>query len=649
MENELSRKVIGDLSGKGHIFVVPEYQRGYRWTEKQVRQLLDDLNEYFDLECDGRSSREGNYYLQPVVLKNYDIDGKRLEVIDGQQRLTTLLLIYSVIMNWRPRVTLPYQIEYTKVKEFSSALLEEKEVSSERMLQALVENCNPDLTMFLRLILLINKEGRLKDIPRELYERFVDYYHIYKASECIENWLTSWGSNKADNMVSRLKDQLDSRVQLIWYKVNEKITAEHVFTRLNDGKIVLTNSELIKALLLNAANFSEQGITELALSMMRYRIASEWDVVEQGLHDDDLWYFLTGEKNDYETRIDLIFSLLADEMSDLSPKDKVGNVLYSYEVFNREFEKAQLAGVLDSNYVMEKWDRITECWLLFKEWFNNNNLYHRIGYLIATASDKRSMLEKITRLRGLDKIEFIAYLDGEIKEKFSDTYFSAITYENTSKRKLRNILLLFNIATLLQNPGTDSRFSFNRYISDSWDIEHVRAVNDKPSTDKKTHRALIENMLIPLRFIKADESRVAQRGTAKKLQEKLNKWLKKNEGKEDSSFIVSYNELLETYQSVMRLVGEDKPRDDLGNLTLLDAKTNRGYKNWTFAAKRKFLLQREQQGQFIPLCTKNVFMKAYSESVNELMRWSDKDAADYEKQFLAVMKCYSVEEGEDNV
>lgn len=95
----LETKLVGDIKGD---FYVPSYQRGYRWGVSEVERLLDDI-----YSTEGKS----NYCLQPVVVKK---NGNRYELIDGQQRLTTIYLIYR-FMNEEssgfidePRFTLSY-------------------------------------------------------------------------------------------------------------------------------------------------------------------------------------------------------------------------------------------------------------------------------------------------------------------------------------------------------------------------------------------------------------------------------------------------------------------------------------------------------------------------------------------------------------
>lgn len=89
--------LVGDVVGQ---FFVPGYQRGYRWGRDEVTRLLDDIR-----ESSGRK-----YFLQPVVAKRRD-DGK-WELVDGQQRLTTLLLILRYIHEHLPTVHPKYSLEF---------------------------------------------------------------------------------------------------------------------------------------------------------------------------------------------------------------------------------------------------------------------------------------------------------------------------------------------------------------------------------------------------------------------------------------------------------------------------------------------------------------------------------------------------------
>ena len=82
----METKLVSDITGT---FYVPSYQRGYRWGEDEVLRLLNDIY------VNGKK----NYCLQPVVVRK---KGNAYELIDGQQRLTTLYLIYRYMKNVNP-------------------------------------------------------------------------------------------------------------------------------------------------------------------------------------------------------------------------------------------------------------------------------------------------------------------------------------------------------------------------------------------------------------------------------------------------------------------------------------------------------------------------------------------------------------------
>ena len=100
-ENQIKLKSVSELLGMK--FFIPSYQRGYRWTEQQVKDLLNDVNEFEPQELPN-SNEKTWYCLQPLVVRKMEGNDSRLpkndenewyEVIDGQQRLTTILIILN--------------------------------------------------------------------------------------------------------------------------------------------------------------------------------------------------------------------------------------------------------------------------------------------------------------------------------------------------------------------------------------------------------------------------------------------------------------------------------------------------------------------------------------------------------------------------
>ena len=89
---EAGEKQIADVFSDGYAFTIPPYQRPYAWEVQQANELLDDL-----LEAMRPNSRsEGLYFLGSIVLVKTRGDSAA-KVVDGQQRLTTLTILFSVL------------------------------------------------------------------------------------------------------------------------------------------------------------------------------------------------------------------------------------------------------------------------------------------------------------------------------------------------------------------------------------------------------------------------------------------------------------------------------------------------------------------------------------------------------------------------
>lgn len=113
-------KYVAEISGD---FFIPSYQRGYRWTETEVDRLLEDvygiIQNKIENERNKRNNRPTQYCLQPIVVKRTD---NGYDVIDGQQRLTTLYLIYKYLKN---RLDISLGTDYIKTATVISFIANE--------------------------------------------------------------------------------------------------------------------------------------------------------------------------------------------------------------------------------------------------------------------------------------------------------------------------------------------------------------------------------------------------------------------------------------------------------------------------------------------------------------------------------------------
>ena len=233
------------------------------------------------------------------------------EVIDGQQRLTTIHILLSVL-DLRQELEAKFSIRYATREDSQS---------------------------FLEGIAKKNEEDSLNDI---------DFWHMFEAYKEIQDWFSTISEKSKGRWSEDLfKEVLLNKVQFIWYESNEDPIK--VFTRLNIGKIGLTNSELIKALMLNRSNFEGQDADKIRLRQLE--IAVKWDEIESVLQDDEFWMFLHDKGFDKPTRIDFLFDLVCElkmldryiDESALEDKDGLlGKDGYrTFRYFNAYFKKRQ--------------------------------------------------------------------------------------------------------------------------------------------------------------------------------------------------------------------------------------------------------------------------------------------------------------------
>jgi len=595
--NNLRLETIYNLLGLN--FFVPDYQRGYRWDRKQVKNLLDDIWN-FKTDCKGVDF----YCLQPIVIKETSQETKQkhelnedeiwYEVIDGQQRLTTIRIILSFLV--KEHLRRPLVDAYSK-NEFVL------KYETRKGIHQFLDDIQPS-------------------------SENIDYFHISEAYDEVKTWFSSVLSNNYNDIndflkVFLAKEDINNPVKVIWYEISEAIDQVDVFTRLNIGKIPLTNSELIRALFLNSNNFQSKDV-----ELKQIQIATEWDRIEQTLQNDSFWYFIYSGKKKYSTRIEYIFDLKMNKLDE-------NEYFYTFYKFIEEFKSKRLTnGEPDIDSI---WLEVKKYFLKFDEWYNDNELYHLIGYLIYNKHINEQLNDpgvmKIIELSHSDsKRKFKKDLRKEIKKQV-DCDIEELEYNDPLVKK---ILLLFNIETLIQSKST-ARFPFDILLKQKWDIEHIRSQNDRTIT-KEERKSWAKDLL---EYFTEKTDIVEQKAFINSVSENdhLQKLMEIFEATE-----INENDFAEIYLEISKIFKEEdkefQNKDSISNLALLDAKTNRSYGNAFFPIKRNIIIGKDMNGIFVPLCTKNVFMKSYSSrSIIDNQSWTQSDADDY---LNAIKKTVSV-------
>lgn len=564
-------------------FIIPYLQRAYKWKEKQAKQMLEDFSEFL--------KQEKTYYcMQPLAVVK--IGDNKYELLDGQQRLTTLLILWRILFESDEKTSYPYKFEYERDSSESNTLINRYSFITES-----------------------------DEIKKGEYGN-IDEYYMSKVYGAIKLYFDNPNNKKtdeqkADNYKETFKKLLKGEgkhILFLWYEVNEE-EKHTTFAHLNSGKIELTCSELIKAILLSDGNKESLDNNRLPDKSL---VAAQYAEMEEAFNDDRLWYMLQTDEPLYNgSRMDLLFNMVLNinrKAYEADPKAAF------YKVYARRADLSRF------------WKDCRAYFVRIMDLYKNPYTYHYIGYLTYTeGNNKIDDWVKVYKESGLKGC--IEQLKSKVRESISGLGdLEKITYSDTSKATLRKIFILHNIQTILihyetiKKANLGLRFSYEQFpfellYSQRWDIEHIASQTENPLTKIQDCKDWIAS-------VRADYSEIfVQRPD---LNNEIDLFEKDSK---IEMFKQIYNEIVSSAEK-----NSPQNKDGLGNLVLLDSHTNRSYHTTLYKRKRKIILaasnidnqNNEYQVTYIPRCTLNVFLKTYNTGLDvKLGEWTQDDYDKY--------------------
>jgi hypothetical protein len=553
----LELRLIGDIVGS---FRVARYQRGYRWGKLEVERLLNDIWE----------SKGEPYSLQPVVVKR---DNETVwELVDGQQRLTTLYLIFvymqrAGLKNVGPQYSISYD---TKTESWDY----------------------------------------LQELDPALANSNIDFFHLHAAHACIQKWFEQKGPTplKRQEVADDVFRYLCKSVRVIWYEAPKELDSTTLFTRLNVGRIPLTDAELFKALSLSQSRGGAETSDKI------HEIAAQWDSIERDLHHPDVWAFVADEAAaDSPTRITLLLDTLAG-----GPRGRLRPRFHTFDVLRDKVEKSGMEAV---------WNDVVQLHALVLGWYQNRDHYHKIGYLVAVG---QRFSDLVALASGKTKSEFGTLLDARICDSLDLTPsgVAALNYESDT-HKCSRLLLLMNVETVRRMKDSTERYSFRVHRRQAWSLEHIHAQQAESLTKADQWKEWLRLHREALADLPAlDELR----------REEL---LHRIDDVGDKIDRQVFQELTREITAAFTLA--DAPNaaiahsvHSVSNLALLASGHNSALNNAVFEVKRRRILELDRRGAYIPICTRQVFLKYYTDAdAQQFHFWSTQDREAYLNAILS--------------
>lgn len=602
MDNSINQYAIGELLD-GRYFYIPSYQRGYRWTEKQVGDLLRDLLCFAnDFANEGKEKKQEQFYcLQPIIARpitnedklksifgteyNESIQSHGVwEIIDGQQRLTTIFLLYKYLLDQ---------------KGWDAETLKEEEDGKE--LYHIYYATRDGSSQFLEGLTI----KTIEDSDEESLKDNVDYYHMANAFKYIGKWIKTDGKTiniryqlggSLDNirtsffkLLNGMSDTKGGSVQVLWYEIAEIKEKNNIkeFQKINTGKIRLTDAELIKGLFLLKKNF-----TSGDKYIKQSELALEWEYIENTLHANNFWYFLQKKGYDMPNRIDLLFNLIykknaLKEIPEIEWDSKIKEIdarlmdTRQSEIFRFYYNRFE--GKMGEDLQQEvavAWDEVMELFRTLDDWFCTPSIYNYIGLLSQCGEDLcRLVLHFEYMPETICRDDFEKYLKERISyhlrgAKIDDENKQILNTYDKDHDTIYKLLLTLNIHLLneqnqkLESESDVYKFPFDVLSAQNWDIEHIDSFHTNALKKEKDKREWIKTAMADRKDELKDDEVAA-------LKQKL----------DENALDDAINILKKNAQEVEV---DEEIKNTIGNLTLLDAATNRMYGNSLFCTKSAY-------------------------------------------------------------
>ena len=342
------RTVFSEAINNGKQFVVPSYQRGYKWNRENVFKLLDDLKSFEKSNWDKLNSF---YCIKNITIVPLE-DKTGWNVVDGQQRLTTIFILLSYLRKFNPDANLeffskPDCLKYN-VREETGKYLKE-EVFTGGVWDSEIE---PDT-------------AKLKD-----------QWYILDVAKGIKDWFDTEGNSLQTKTIT-------DRLKLIVNNMeNPTVSEEEIFAGLNGGKVELDGADLVRAVLITrSAKEKYYGSPAEKVKEFRMRIALELDEM-------NLWWAQKEQKTYFEQFLPdnkLKISNFKHASYPIGLLYKLYFLLYSTteESFGIEFfENGRNFNSKTDDDHWELYETLIHLHHTLQMWFIDPLLYHWIGYLI---------------------------------------------------------------------------------------------------------------------------------------------------------------------------------------------------------------------------------------------------------------------------
>ena len=380
------------------LYKVPQYQRPYKWENDQVDKLWDDIYEAYENE-------EENYFLGSIITAKPRGDEKSayVDVVDGQQRLTTLMILFCVVRDLYPKINEqnsdenPFAVDINTIQ--SSIALFGK---SKRLKLTTHSQHQSD---FDELILSGNTLSLKKPYKYQVRSDEEPKYKFTNTAIIFREKLSTLGEEASALLI----DFLFNQVKIIRIDCKNREFAIKLFQVLNDRGMDLTAADLIKSFLLEKLYEKYKGDGDTT-KLKEEQFISDWRCMEQNIKSCDISlndlfiiyeYYLLGQNPKKS-----LYDELQNAFKDKDPNMVISDVKQFAELYVKK--------------IYEIDDKV-----LFSFWYIRWNMYWK-SICLAALHEKYPDFELL--IKALRRFYYLYWIAGKTLSQIKQTSFNLIKW-----------------------------------------------------------------------------------------------------------------------------------------------------------------------------------------------------------------------------
>lgn len=456
------------------LYKIPQYQRPYKWEDEQVEKLWDDVYESFE-------NGDENYFLGSIITAKPRDNEKSayIDVVDGQQRLTTLMIMFCVIRDLYPDINAEKSDENHFAVDIDTIRASIALYGKSNRLKLFTHRQHQ--SDFEELIIKGDTKELKKPYKYQVRSDEEPRYKFINTSFIFRKKLEDLGQENSEKII----DYLFNQVKIIRIDCKNREFAIRLFQVLNDRGMDLTAADLIKSFLIERLYNTYKNDRDTS-KIKEEQFISDWREMEQSIKNSDISlndlfiiyeYHILGQNPKKS-----LYDELQNAFADKDPNQIISDIKQFAHTYFKEIYEADDKVLYSFRYI--RWNMYWKSILLtalhtgYPDYEKLKKQLRRFYYLYWIAGKTLSQIKQTSfnLIKWVKEKKNISEIEVELNKKITADGIESLAIRNLSSEQLATEVWIKPLLLLMEYNVTDSsKLSFIK-LNNDLHLEHILPV-----------------------------------------------------------------------------------------------------------------------------------------------------------------------------